>query len=152
MGSSERINYTALGDAVNIAARLESTNKLYHSNIIISEDTMRLVNDSCLTRPLDMVTVKGKNKSITIYELVGLVRGEPSLLATKKQIEFCDAFTKAYQFYQEKNWAQAYELFYNISKKFQSEYMVGVYIKRCKEFMKNPPPHDWNGLIIMKDK
>jgi adenylate cyclase len=76
MGSSERMNYTLLGDNVNLGSRLEGTNKAYHTTIIISEFTYGLVKDKVVARELDVIRVKGKNKPVGIYELVAMVDGE----------------------------------------------------------------------------
>jgi adenylate cyclase len=72
MGSMGRMNYTLMGDNVNLGARLEGTNKLYHTNIIISEYTYGLVKDHVIARELDNIRVKGKNKPVLIYELVDI--------------------------------------------------------------------------------
>ncbi len=71
MGSQGRMNYTLMGDHVNLGARLEGTNKIYKTNIIISEFTYGLVKDNVIARELDNIRVKGKNKPVLIYELVG---------------------------------------------------------------------------------
>jgi adenylate cyclase len=70
MGSPTRMNYTLMGDNVNLGARLEGTNKEYGTNVIISEFTYGLVKDKFLVRELDNIRVKGKNKPVLIYELV----------------------------------------------------------------------------------
>jgi adenylate cyclase len=70
MGSPSRMNYTLMGDNVNLGARLEGTNKEYGTNIIISEFTYGLIKDYFLVRELDNIRVKGKNKPVLIYELV----------------------------------------------------------------------------------
>jgi adenylate cyclase len=75
MGSPARMNYTLMGDNVNLGARLEGTNKEYGSNIIISEYTYGLVRDQVVVRELDNIRVKGKNKPVLIYELVDVVDG-----------------------------------------------------------------------------
>jgi adenylate cyclase len=75
MGSSGRMNYTLMGDNVNLGARLEGTNKQYLTNVIISEYTYGLVKDKIIARELDNIRVKGKNKPVLIYELVDCVEG-----------------------------------------------------------------------------
>jgi len=70
MGSPVRMNYTLMGDNVNLGSRLEGTNKQYGTNIIISENTYDLVKEKFLCRELDNIRVKGKNKPVVIYELV----------------------------------------------------------------------------------
>lgn len=87
MGSAGRMNYTLMGDNVNIGARLEGTNKQYMTNIIISEYTYGLVRDRVIARELDNIRVKGKNKPITIYELIDVPEGldPPKDVATKRR-------------------------------------------------------------------
>lgn len=75
MGSMGRMNYTLMGDNVNLGARLEGTNKQYMTNIIISEYTYGLVKDRIISRELDNIRVKGKNKPVLIYELIDIVDG-----------------------------------------------------------------------------
>ena len=73
VGSTKRMNYTLMGDNVNLGARLEGTNKVYRTNIIISENTYGLVKDHVIARELDNIRVKGKNKPVLIYELVDYI-------------------------------------------------------------------------------
>jgi adenylate cyclase len=70
MGSEGRMNYTLMGDNVNLGARLEGTNKVYGTMIIVSEYTYAAVKDRFVFRELDTIRVKGKNRPVVIYELV----------------------------------------------------------------------------------
>ena len=73
MGSSHRMDYTVMGDTINLGSRLEGTNKQYGTRIIISQTTYDKVKDRVYTRELDDIRVKGKNEPVRIYELIGLV-------------------------------------------------------------------------------
>ena len=72
MGSSSRMDYTLMGDSVNLGARLEGTNKVYKTNIIISEYTYEHVNDQIIARELDLIRVKGKQLPVRMYELIDI--------------------------------------------------------------------------------
>ncbi len=84
MGSLGRMNYTIMGDAVNLGARLEGTNKQYATNVIISEFTYGLVKDKVIARELDNIRVKGKNKPVLIYELIDCLEDPAALLANAR--------------------------------------------------------------------
>ena len=133
IGTPDRMNYTVIGDAVNVTARLQEVDKFYHTSIIVSEDTHKIVKDEFVLRPLDIVNVKGKKEKIKIYELVAKVRGEEDIAATKEQIELCSAFTEAYDTYVRKDHQKARSLFQAILQKFPEDFPTQLYLKRIEE-------------------
>jgi adenylate cyclase len=152
IGSSERMNYTIIGDSVNLAARLEGANKAYGTNIMLSEATVHHLHDHAVVRPLDIVAVKGKNEGVTIYELVALKNSNPLVLPSDDQLKFCNEFTKAFRFYLEQRWDEALTIFHDLQRIFGQDDPCELYIERCEAFKKTPPPADWDGVYHMKTK
>ena len=152
MGSEMRMNYTMMGDTVNVAARLESSAKLYGVYIQVAENTYKKVKDEFEWRTLDYVRVKGKKVPVHVYEL----------LSEKGQLDDDTAkmltiFHEGLELYSAQKWNDALKKFEE-SATLEDEFPTRpttpskVYIFRCNHFIENLPEKDWDGVWIMTTK
>jgi adenylate cyclase len=146
MGSAQRFDFTAMGDSVNLGSRLEGVNKSYKTNIIISEFTFERVKNDFTCMELDAVRVKGKKRPVKIYSLVGY-KDLPGI-----QEEVIKQFNQGVMFYKRRKWDEAIHIFENITAMDPDLYAAHVYIERCFDLKKNPPPADWDGVYTMTTK
>ena len=143
-GSEERFNFTVLGDNVNQASRLESSNKIYKTNILISEMTFSKVKDVIMARKIDDVILKGKNDAITIYEI--------SNSKDKRQKEVRNIYEQALAEYQSRNWKKAIQYLEQVLHIKDNDGPSLVLKERCQRYQKEPPVKDWNGVFRIEVK
>ena len=152
MGSESRMNYTMMGDTVNLAARLESSAKQYGVYIQIADSTYEAVKDQIVVRALDFVRVMGKTEPVKVFELISEKDQEPEIYK-----KILPVFHEGLEYYFKQDWDRAIEAFQTADE--LEEMFPGrktnpsrIYIPRCQNFKSNPPGDDWDGVWTQTSK
>jgi len=148
MGTPEKMDYTIMGNAVNLASRLEGVNKQYDTRgILISEYTRNQIGNDFLVRPLSRVTVFGIPRPLQIFELLEIREDANSAMH-----EGIEIWENAYKAYEKKDFSRAADLFMSIYQLDPEDSTAKYYFERCREFLSSPPPDDWDGVDNLTEK
>lgn len=151
VGSRRRIKYGLLGDGVNLTARLKGLNSRYRTKTIASEDLLHddAATEQFVTRPIDIVAVKGKTEPVTVHEILSMKKGSVF-------VEIAELHERAFAHYHQRAFDKAKEVFERVHESFatlhQQDELSRQFIKRCVNFMAKPPPDDWDGVERLKQK
>ena len=147
MGTVGKMDYTIMGNSVNLAARLEGMNKQYGTWILISEPTYKELGEGYAVRKLDRVRVVGVDTPVRLYELI-----DKEMFAPKDKLEILDIFNEAINVFEERHWTKAKKQLQQILKIDPDDGPAITFITRCDKFTKNPPAEKWDGVFNLTEK
>ena len=146
IGTRERFTYTVIGDSANLAARLESLNKTYGTDILASAATRQAAGDRFLWRTIDRVAVIGRDGATEVHELRGEMRG-----ATPEELRFIACYEEALGLYLEGRFSPAILIWERLARDFPQDAPTRLLLERCRSLAMNPPS-SWTGVFVPRTK
>ncbi|MBN2199605.1 MAG: adenylate/guanylate cyclase domain-containing protein [Candidatus Aminicenantes bacterium] len=143
MGSRSRFDYTAMGDAINLAARLEGACKAYGLFLLAGEETVARAGDAVVSREADILRVVGRKRPVRVFELVG----EEGAVSEETRGRL-RTYRSALEAYRSRSFGEALEKFETL----EGDSLAAVYAGRCRDFLAAPPPENWDGIFELKSK
>ncbi|NUN65422.1 GAF domain-containing protein [Pseudanabaena biceps] len=148
IGSTRRMEFTAIGDGVNLGSRLEGASKQYGTDAVISESTYKLCGDRLWVRELDRIQVKGKNRPVSIYELIGL-KSDP---ISDNQSQIIEHYQLGREHYLSRKFSKAVAAFAEVLELDSHNKAANIHITRCQHLLLNPPEDAWDGVWRLTEK
>jgi len=142
------MDYTVIGDGVNLASRLEGANKYYGTSILTTEATVAHLKHSYLTRDVDLIRVKGKEKPVAICEILDHHSDE----TFPRMHDVLHLFGEGLAHYRDRNWQRAAHSFGEAVAICPADELSRRYLDRCEQFLRQPPAADWDGVFTMTSK
>ncbi len=147
MGTEQKMDYTIMGNSVNLASRLEGVNKQYGTWVMISENTRKEIGDDFFVRRLDRVRVVGIQQPVRLFELI-----DEKVNADPKKVEAVEIFHRGLELFEERDWEGARNEFKKVLEVLPDDGPAKIYIKRCNDFKRKSPPASWDGVFNLSMK